>query len=578
MKKQKRPEHNAAAVKTAEPWRPKPWHYLAAAFAALLVLLELYGPALSGPFVFDDEYLPFALPGFDQRPFVSLLTGLRPVLLISYWLNHKMSAMQPYSYHLINVLLHMISGLLVFSVADTLLRRFETDVTRRLMLAGFAAGLFLLHPLQTESVAYVASRSETLSILFAYGAVALFLGQGEKGLGWSRAAAVLVLFGLACLTKEHAAVLPAVMLLADYYWHPGFSLEGIKRNWRLYAPLALGAAGAGRFVYNVLRLSDTAGFDVKGLAWYEYFFTQWRATPAYLRLFLAPFGQNVDHDFAMSRTPLEHGAVLGLVILLGLAAAAVVLRKRYPLTSFGMLVFFVLIAPTSSIVPIRDLFVERRFYLPSIGAVLVAADLFRIWPTKKSTLFATIAGVLTVCSVLTWQRNQVWGSAEALWSDAVAKSPNLMRPHSQLGLVFYNAGRCTDAEREFSRALEISPTEYRSLVDYGLTLDCLNRPDDALRAFQKAASVKRQGYPYALIGMIYGKQGKREEAMQAIEQALKIEPNNDMAYLYRGNLHFIANEAAQAKADYELALHYNPRNEVARTALQRIQRTAPQAQ
>lgn len=577
MRKQKRPEPDRAAVKTAERWRPKPWHFLAAAFAALLVVQELYGPALSGPFVFDDEYLPFAQPGFAQRPFLSLLTALRPVLLVSYWMNYKVSELQPYSYHLINVLLHMVSGMLVFSIANTLLRRFEEDVPRRLALAGFAAGLFLLHPLQTESVAYVASRSEALSILFAYGAVAMFLGQSEKGIGWARSAAVIVLFGLACLTKEHAAVLPVVLLLVDYYWHPGFSFQGIKRNWRLYGPLALGAAGGGVFVYNVLRHSDTAGFNVKGLPWYEYFFTQWRAVPAYLRLFLAPFGQNIDHDFELSRTPMEHGAILSLVILLGLAGAAVVLRRRYPLASFGMLVFFVLIAPTSSVVPIRDLFVERRFYLPSIGAVLVAADVIRVWRTKKTTLFATMAGILAVCSVLTWQRNQVWGSAEALWSDTVAKSPNLMRPHSQLGLVYYNAGLCADAEREFSRALQISPTEYRSLVDYGLTLDCLNRSDEALQAFRKAASVARQGYPYALIGMIYGKQGKREEAMDAIAQALRIEPDNDMAYLYRANLHVIAHEADQAKADYELALRYNPRNEVARAALQRLQRAAPQA-
>lgn len=576
MSKPKRSAPEAARKGVGQPWRPHTWHFLLAAAAALLLALEVYGPALSGPFVFDDQYLPFAFPDFDQRPLLDVLRGLRPVLMLSFWLNYRLSGMQPYSYHLFNVLLHVANSLVVFAICNRLLRRFEHDVVRRLLLAAFGAGLFLLHPLQTESVAYVTSRSEALSILFAYAAVAVFLGQQEeKGVGWLRAAAVLVLFGLACLTKEHAAALPAVLLLADYYWHPGFSFAGIRRNWRLYVPMAGAAALGGAFVYNVLRHSDTAGFSVKGLPWNEYFYSQWRAVLGYLRLFVVPVGQNVDHDFPVSRTPLDHWALFCLVVLLALAVAAILWRKRYPLASFGVLFFFLLVAPTSSVVPIRDLFVERRFYLPSLGVVLAAVDLLRLWPARKTALAAAAAGILALCSVLAWQRNQVWSSDEALWSDAVSKSPALMRPHSQLALVYFNAGRCSEAAPEFEKALRIEPSEYRSLVNYGLTLDCLHRPAAALGAFRRAAAAEpRQGYPYALMGMIYGKQGDREEAMKTLNEALRIEPGNDMAYLYRGNLHVLANELDLARSDYSTALRLNPHNGAARAALERLQAAA----
>ena len=579
MKKAKRRESKSPPPKPVQaPWTLRPWHLALAAIAAIVVALEVYGPALNGPFVFDDEYLPFALADFDLKTIFEMIQAIRPALMVNFWLNYHLSGMNPYSYHLFNVLMHLGSAFLVFSIARRLLGRFEADEQRRAILSGFAAGLFLLHPLQTESVAYIASRSESLSVLLAYGALAVFLGQGERGITWLRSAAILVLFGLACLTKEHVAVLPLVLVLTDYYWHPGFSFSGLKRNWRLYVPMTAGAIAGGAFVLNVLRRADTAGFGLKDLPWYEYFYTQWRAIWVYLRMFLIPYDQNVDHEFLISHTPWEHGAIVCLVALLGLAAVAFLLRRKYPLASYGILVFFILIAPTSSVVPIRDTLVERRFYLPSIGILLALVDLFRLWPAKKSVLATATAAVLVVFSLMTWDRNHVWGSSEALWRDAASKAPNKGRAHSQLALAIYNQGRCADSLPEFEKAIRLDPGEYRALINYGLALDCVNRPDDALRAFQQAAAARPAGYPYALMGMIYGKQGRRLESMQAIEKSIKIEPNNDLAYLYRGNLYMVSKEFDKAMADYQWALKLNPRNELARAAVTRLQQSPPRAQ
>src|SRR5579864_5800482 len=130
------------------------------------------------------------------------------------------------------------------------------------MLAAFAAGIFLLHPVQTEAVAYVASRSENLSLLFFLGALTLFLYRKTEAVSWRVAFGVLLLYLAAVCVKEHAVALVGVLLITDFYWNPGFSFAGIRRNWRLYAPITLAACAGGAFVGLVLRQSNTAGFNI----------------------------------------------------------------------------------------------------------------------------------------------------------------------------------------------------------------------------------------------------------------------------------------------------------------------------
>ena len=106
----------------------------------------------------------------------------------------------------------------------------------------------MLHPVQTEAVAYLAGRSETLSVMLVLAAYAVFLARPDAGVSGPRALALLILFGASLLAKEHTIVLPVLFLLTDLWWNPGFSLQGIRRNWRLYAPMALGAIGGFMFL------------------------------------------------------------------------------------------------------------------------------------------------------------------------------------------------------------------------------------------------------------------------------------------------------------------------------------------
>jgi len=550
----------------------RPWHYAVALAAALLAALVAYGPALRGPFVFDDAYLPMMAGEPANTPLSHWMTGVRPLLMFSFWVNFRLFALDPLSYHLFNLLCHLATSVLVFLAARRLLSWAGTTGLLREALAGFAGGIFLLHPLQTESVAYVASRSEVLSVLFFYAAFVVFLYRRSDAISWLAAAVALVLFGAAVSTKEHTAVLPLLLLLTDYYWNPGFSLRGIWRNWRLYALLAVGGAMAAKVVYGVLRGSDTAGFALKDLTWAQYFYTQCRAIWVYIRLFFLPYGQTLDYDFAVSRNVLEHGAVFGLIGLAGLAAAAIYYRRRYPLASYGYFVFLILLAPTSSVLPIADPIAERRMYLPLLGLLLIVLEFLRRWKTSRGTLAATLAGCLLVAGALTNVRAQVWSSAVALWTDAAGKSPGKQRVQEQLGYAYYAEGRCDLALERYQAAARAARPDFRLLVEWAGALDCVNRLDEAQEKLRQAAALIWNSHVNSEIGRVYIKQGKRAEALAALAVAARLDPGFEPTYLYRGVLYANSNEWEAAATEYRRALSLDPSDQQARGGLAEAER------
>lgn len=568
MRKSKRKAAETKALPPAKSgWRTERVRLLAGVGLAALALWLAYGPALDGPFLFDDRYLPFANPAYQNLPLSGWLAGVRPLLMLTFWLNYRLFGLEPFSYHVANLAFHLGAGLMVFLIVRRLLELEGVDARLGETLAAFGAGLFLLHPLQTEAVAYIASRSENLSVLLAYGAWAIFLLRRNEAISWGEAALVLALFGAAVTTKEHTAVLTAVLLLTDHFFNPDFSLAGIRRNWRLYVPLAAAAAAGLAFVWRVLSAADTAGFGVAGLPWHKYFLTQCQVIWIYLRMFALPYGQNVDHDFRAVSSPADPAALAGLAALVAAAGLAWRLRRRYRLAGFGVLSFFLLLAPTSSIVPIKDLLVERRLYLPSIGLLLAIVAALARWRVSRGTLTAVLAAVLVVCGLLTYQRNHVWASPIALWEDAVRKAPGNWRAHFQLAYAYYENQRCSDALRPCATAAALSPPDVRLLVNWALAADCAGRPQEALAKLEQAAAMEKSAHVYSLIGMVQAKQGRREPALEALAIAEKLDPNFAMLYVYRGHLYAAAGEDAAAAREYRRALAVDPGLAVARESL-----------
>ncbi len=453
--KPKKTEKAQAARKPAVA-SPLRWPLWAAAAAALLAAIWAYGPAMHGPFLFDDNTLLFTLPG-TSAPLLEWLNKIRPALMLTYWANVRISGSETFSYHAVNLLIHCIASGLMYYVVRRLLDWGGVEARLRTPLAGFCAALFLLHPAQTEAVAYLSGRSEALSSLFFFAAFAVFLYRGDSSVTWQTTAAVIVLFLAALASKEQTIALPALLLLTDYWWNPGFSFRGIRENWKLYGTLAVGAlAGLIRFAPLILN-AQTAGFGMKDLTWYQYLFTEFRAIFIYIREFFLPFGLNADLDFPFSHTILDRGAWAGLVVLLALVAAAWHYRRRFPLASYGFFAFLVLMAPTSSILPIRDPIAERRLYFATFGLLLVAADLARRIKLSRATLGAAAAAILLLAAVATHARAEVWSSELALWQDSEPKSPDKPRDHFQLAYAYLNAGDCARASAEFEKTAQYKP-------------------------------------------------------------------------------------------------------------------------
>ncbi len=554
---------------------PKPrsgWLWALLLFGGALVAAFLaYAPALGGDFVFDDRGLPMFFTNAAALPLRAWI-GVRPLLMATFYANFQLSGLDPGPYHAFNVVLHAGCAVLIFFAIRRLLEWAGTDVGKRTGLAAFGAALFLLHPVQTEAVSYVASRSENLSVLFFLGAFNLFLYRKKVAIDFKTSAFVLVLYVCAMSCKEHTAMLPAVLLLTDYFFNPGFSWAGVRNNWKLYVPVAIAGAGGLYYFSTYIVAGSNLGFGMRGLTWYDYLLTEFRAIFVYLRLFLLPYGQSVDYNFPVSHHLLEYGSVFYGIALLGAIAAAVYFRKRYPIASYGFLTFLLLLAPTSSILPIKDPLAERRLYLPFIGLALMACEAALRIEWKRNRLYAVLTGVCVVLAVLTFNRNQKWTGMEALWEDAVSKDPNNTRALMGLADAYALRGRCGEAIPYFQRAEKLDPSDYRNTYNLASAYDCVNQEDAAMAGYRKALAIKPSAEAWAHLAMIQMKQRQFDDAYRSLAQGGKTDPSYLLSYTYTGILDLAFSRFDTAAAQFRHVLSVDPTNDLALRGLDRAQK------
>lgn len=543
--------------------------WLLAAIIAIQIAFEAYGPSLRGPFVFDDFSLPFYNPQRLVEDVGAWIRGVRPVLMFSYWVNYHFGGRDPYSYHVLNVFIHLANAALVFWIAATMLQPLPANQVRKRLAATFCGALFLLHPIQTESVAYIAGRSESLSALFLLSAVLLFLHASPNGIGWLRSAAVILLFALATAAKEQAAILPVAFLLIDWYRNRDAPFNAIRRNVRLYAPLTLVAPFALFFVWRVLSTSRSAGFHLPDVSWYNYFFTECGVLLTYLRLCLLPIGQNIDYNVPFVSAP-NLMTIAGAVTAVGLLILAWRCRQRRPLVTFGILLFFIFLAPTSSFIPIKDPIAERRLYLPLIGMLLSFAGFLLQSKLSRTELSTLGSVVLVLAGFLTYQRSRVWSSEVALWEDALAKFPGNLRGYPHLVHGYVSEHRCTEALHRLDTLSQQIPVDATLLVHWAFAYECVNRPDEALRKLQRAAELAPDANIEMKIATDNIKLNRIEDALSALTQALALDPSLDSAYVTRGELYAQLGQIPLAVQNYREALRVNPGNSRARMRLQSL--------
>lgn len=548
----------AAAVPESVPSNGLPWW---APLSAAILALIAYFPALSGPFLFDDLSLPMMSHGVGINYQEFLRRGVRALTNISLLADRDMWATNTTPYHVENFLLHLVNALLVYFVLKALLERAGREGRGVVVSAGFGAAVFLLHPLQTEAVAYIASRSEVLSVFFSFSALLVYVRRKEVEVSWAHTIVVLLLIGLGALSKETAVAMAGVLLLTDLYFHEGSPLEGVVKNWRLYVPLLVGGVGGGLYVYRLASREGTAGSSLS-FSPLDYLFTQFQVVWVYVRLFVAPYGQNLDHGFPIAKAPGNALSWLGLLAIAAAVGAAIVWRKKYPLASLGILTFFVLLTPTSSILPIADPLVERRVYFASIGLLLILCEFLSRW-TLNAAKVAGLAAVAVVLTVLTMFRSELYTSTQAMWVESVKQNPQNYRAQFQLAFSYYEKGECSKSLEHYKIASQLQKPDYRLLVDWALALDCAEDVPGAIARLQEATKVENTSTAWSTMGMIYGKRNQPQLALDALNHALELNRRDAMIWVYRGNVYFTMGQHEQALSDFEAALHRDPANPAA---------------
>ncbi len=551
-----------------EPKTPpaRRWPAAAALAALLAATFAAYLPALDGEFLFDD--LPELLGPLVRAPFdhdlATWLGAARPLVTLTYALNDLAVGGDTRGWHLTSVALHLGAAILAFAVGRRLLGRAGLARPTRPALA--AAGLFALHPLQAESVAYLSQRAEVLAGGLSLVALLLLLRRDEAAGAPARAGLLLgagVAQALGLLSKPTAATVPILWLLAAAALPPpGASgrspIRRVVDRLGAAAPLAALSLLAAWRGLRMAAGSGHAGLEVEGLPPLAYLATQLRVVPTYLRLTLWPAGLHVDWDVARSASPLEWRPLLGALLLLSLLGAAAWLWARHQgregdgpaaarTAAFGLAFFLAWLVPSSSVLPLADLLAEHRVYLGLLGLSLAAAAAATFAVRRLAGARAGRAGWalgLVTCAALaalTADRAQAWSSAEALWRDAVEKSPGKARPHLNLGVALVAKGRLEEGLAAFRRAAALDqgravPDELllTNVVD---TLAALGRIDEARDELTAAlARWPDSAVAYGLLTRVEFAARRTEAAEAAGWRALALDPANAQARKFLGML------------------------------------------
>lgn len=399
---------------------------LVTATTAATLAAVAYLPSLFGVFHFDDYNVIVNYPTVHswEALFERAGLGVRPLLKASYTFNWLFGG-----FGLFNIACHALNAALLFLIGALLFR------DRRAAL--IAALLFALHPAATEAVTYISGRSASLMAVFYLGALLAYLRGGH----WSVSS---FLFVCAVATRETAVTLPAALLLCELCRGSSWR-EIARRQWPHWALLVAGAV----FLLLNQRYFDLVayGYAERGLA--DNLLTQVGGV-SYLALRLISLhGYNIDPALP---TLTEWTAVLvfqavSLILLLIVGIAN--LRAR-PWIAFGVLWFFLQLAPTNSIVPRLDVANDRQLYLACWGLFLALAVQLREFP-KLAIPFIVAFALASIARQLDYRSEIV------LWESSVALAPWNARGHSNLGYAYQAAGRTEDARREYHAALLFDP-------------------------------------------------------------------------------------------------------------------------
>jgi tetratricopeptide (TPR) repeat protein len=579
---------------------------LCAAAVLLLAGILTYSSSFAGQFIFDDDNFVQDLQANSLWQFLFTPNSLpRPGVSLSLALNYALGGLNVGGYHAFNLLVHLLAALTLFGVVrrtlrlDGLRERFDAAAG---WLALAVALLWLVHPLQTESVTYIVQRAESLAGLFYLLTLYCFIRgasrDGElsarKGMQpagpsfqkrWFALSILACALGMAC--KPTLATAPLVVFAYDRIFLASGAGAAWRKRWALYAGLAASWLILVA-LYFISPPVTTAGFNMTALTPAEYAQTQFGVILHYLSLSFWPTALCLDYLWPVARGV---GDILPGVLVVGtLAGITLWAWFRRPAWSCLGVWFFVILAPTSSFMPIMDPAFEHRLYL-SLAAVVAlavvgvyllgAAFLRRLSPSEaqrrtlgKLAAAVAISTAAALLGYLTYKRNLDYHDRLAMWRDVVEKRPDNYRAHNNVGKELNVLAKAleeqgkdsaavaryrAEAFKHFNRALDLHPKFAEACYNRGVVRWSQGDTDGAIADYTAALNL----YPgYAEIyynrGVAREKKGDHDGAISDCDEALKLNPRYAEAYNNRGIARNGKRDFEGAISDCDEALKLNP--------------------
>jgi tetratricopeptide (TPR) repeat protein len=530
-----------------------------------------YIPAVQGEYIWDDDFYVTenihlrTLPGLGRIWFdIGATPQYYPAVHTTFWIEYHLWELEPFGYHLVNVLLHAMGSVLLWLVL------------RRLSVPGawLAATLFALHPVQVESVAWITERKNVLSGVFYFAALLAYCrfakietDQAPDGCRWRYYGLAVVLFACALLSKTVTCTLPAVILLL-LWW------KRRRVSWREVLPLApMLAVGLAMGLLTAWMEKHTVG--ARGAEWGWSFVERCLLAGRVVWVYLGKLVWPAELMFFYPRWRLDASA--WWQYLFPVAAVAVplilwLLRARLgkaPLVAalfFGGTLFPAL--GFIDVYPMRYSFVADHFqYLACAGplalfAALIATVIRLKRPAPRTARVADTvvsAVVLLAMGTLTWRQGLIYKDVETLWRDTVQKNPDAWMAYNNLGNVLKERGQVDEALAHYRKALDIYPDCLRAHGNLAATLYELGEVDQAIVHLKEAMRLQ-PGYatPHRRLGEVLKGLGRVEEAVEQYRKALAIDPNLVRAHVELADLLRAAGQPSQAVEHYRRALVLDP--------------------
>lgn len=505
--------------------------------ALFVVIFIAYANSLFSPFNFDDQTLLQIVAFYDPHPYHQIWPlQYRHLFYLSFSLNHSLSGLNPFSYHLTNLLFHFLSSVTVLLIVfKTFSRSPQWESKAALGLAVTVAVLFALNPLHTEAITYLSGRASGIGGFFYLLALLFFIMGSERGrnlnipLFYSLA---LLAFGLALLSKETTLTFPLAVILYDLCFMRNENWRPFKgRLFFIYLPL-FGLVGAFLFLTPGLREMTASWLGKIDI---DYALAQAKVLAYALKLCLFPVNLTFDYDFPSHWVSETFSNFIPAMIWLTAVFAIIKnCRRISPVVTFSVLWFLITLSPTNSFLPRADLLSERNLYLPSLGPTFLIAYSFyylfsrkpggslaprRVGSLSKQGLTLLVILFLMLGSLLI-ARNSVYRSNILLWEDTYKKSPADLK-------VLHNLSHFYLEDKRYQQALV-----------------------PLLRLSRSEAGDFYRAFAHSNLGSIYTQNGNFERAENEFRKAIELEPTLPLGYLNLGTYYASRGEFHRARAEF----------------------------